>query len=73
MTSSTPDHELGIGVQVGSDQPGVTPAAFLAVVEAIDADGEKRYQLIESTGLTEKRRRCLLAQLQAVGGGTVPD
>lgn len=55
--------DLSLGVQVASGEPGVSPTAFLAVVEAIDADGEKRFQIVESDGLNAKRREALLEHL----------
>lgn len=58
-----PPDDLQIGVTVGSGVPGVTPVAFLAVVEVIDSAGEKRYEIVGSNGLTDKRRAALLAAL----------
>lgn len=52
--------DMKIGVQVSSGEPGVTPVAFVAFVEVIDADGQKQYVTIESSGLTEGRRAELL-------------
>lgn len=58
-----PADELALGVNVSSGAPGVTPVAFVAMVEVIDADGEKRYQVVESNGLTDARRDDLLSNL----------
>lgn len=57
------DDDLKIGVQVSSGEPGVTPVAFLAVVEVVDAYGNKRYEVVGSTGLTDARRDALLSAL----------
>lgn len=55
--------ELKIGVQVSSDAPGVTPVAFVALVEVIDADGEKQFVTVESNGLTPQRRAAITERL----------
>ncbi len=55
--------ELQIGVQVSSAAPGVTPVAFVAVVEAVDVDGVLRTTTIDSSGLTPQRRTRILAAL----------
>lgn len=52
--------ELALGVQVSSGTPGVSPVAFLAIVEVIDQEGEKKYQVVTSDGLTVTRRQALL-------------
>lgn len=57
--------DLGIGVQVTSATPGVSPVAFLAVVEVIDDEGEKRYTTIASDGCSDTRRAALLAALES--------
>lgn len=60
------ENEFGLGVQVGSEQPGVSPVAFICVVEVIDADGEKHHQIIESNGLTDSRRIVLRSVLDVL-------
>lgn len=45
-------------------EPGVTPCAFLAVVEYVDPDGELRHDVIASDGASPARidrLRALLA------------
>lgn len=55
--------DISLAVNVTSHSPGVTPVAFLAVVECIDPDGEKVYQIVGTDGITEKRRAALLGAL----------
>lgn len=57
------DDDLMVSVHASSAAAGVTPVAFLAVVELIDADGAKRYEVVASTGITEARRATLAAML----------
>lgn len=57
--------ELPLGVNVASGAPGVVPTAFLAIVEAVDADGQVRYQLVQSDGMTPFRASALTAQFEA--------
>ncbi len=56
---------LGVGVQVSSAVPGVSPVAFLAVVEVINGDGEKHYVTIASDGCSDQRRATLAAALES--------
>lgn len=57
------DDDMKIGVNVASGTPGVTPTAFVAIVEVIDTEGEKRYVTIESAGLSDARRAAILGSL----------
>ena len=45
----------GLGVQVSSVTPGVTPVAFVAYVQYVGIDGELAVERITSTGLTPER------------------
>lgn len=52
-----------VGVTVASASPGFTPVAFLAVVEVIDPDGEKYYEIVTSDGVTDARKDRLRSAL----------
>ena len=54
-----------LGVQAVATEPGVTPTAFLAVVEYVDADGETHMAVIASNGITEARTDRLRSVLGA--------
>lgn len=54
---------LPVSVQATAHEPGWTPTAFLAVVEVIDPDGEHRYEVVASDGITDARRQRLLNHL----------
>lgn len=52
--------EMRVGVQVSCGLPGAVPVAFLAVVEVIDPNGERYYEVVTSVALTEERKKHLL-------------
>lgn len=54
---------LPVSVQASTHEPGWTPTAFLAVVEIVDPEGERHFEVVASDGITDARRARLLDHL----------
>lgn len=45
-----------VRVTAQASEAGWTPVAFIAVVEVIDPDGERHFEVVASDGITDARR-----------------